>query len=187
MKCKILVLFLLFVLCMPYGSGAEPMKQKSSMVGLSYSLGATILPSIPTLISLCSSEEGEVYVPITSLALSFVGIIAGPSMGHFYAGNREKGMSSIGFRSICFGAGALTLFAGAAYSMANMDSDPELFFMIASASGIAIVGSALLDILTCPQSVEKYNQSIRDQGGLYFSPEINVKDESYGLSLSYRF
>ena len=187
MKYKILVLLILFVFCVSYGSSAEPMQQKSSMVALSYSLGATILPSIPTLIFLCSSEEGEVYVPVTSLALSFAGIIAGPSMGHFYAGNREKGMSSIGFRSICFGAGALTLLIGGGYLMSNMDSDLTLIFLIAQATGIAIAGSALFDIFTCPSSVRKYNQSIRGYGGFYLTPEIDLKTKNYGLSIAYRF
>jgi hypothetical protein len=187
MKYKILVLLTLFVFYVPYNCGAEDLKLKNPAAATGYSLGATILLSIPTLISLYSSEKGELYVPVTSLALSLAGIIVGPSTGHFYAGNRRRAMSSIGFRSICVGVGALSLSTGAAYMFTNMDGDPTLFFMVAKASGIAIAGSALYDIFTCPLSVEKYNRSLLNQGGLYFSPEIDLNNESYGLSLSYRF
>jgi hypothetical protein len=187
MKCKILVLLMLFVFYVPYNCGAEDSKLKNPATAIGYSIGATLLPSIPTLISLYSSEEGEVYVPVTSLALSLAGIIVGPSAGHFYAGNRKKGMSSIGFRSICFGVGALTLLAGGAFMLANMDADPTFFFMVATSSGIAIAGSAILDILTCPNSVREHNQSVRGYNGIYLTPEIDLKYKNYGLSLGYKF
>ena len=186
MKCKILVLLIFFSSCVSLGYKEKSIKQKSSILAFGYSLGATVLPSVPTLIFLYASDE-EVYVPSISLALGLSGIVFGPSMGHFYAGNRERGRASIGFRAICFGVGYLSGF-GAGYSFyAGNENTAGVLFMIAIASGVGMAGSALSDIATCPNSVEKYNKSIRNHGGLYLGPEIDVKDGSYGMRLVYRF
>lgn len=185
MKYKILTV-LLFLGFAIYGNERELVELKDPGKAIGASLGGTLLPSLP-LLACATGRDVDSYIVVGSIVLSLSGFIIGPSAGHFYAENSARGNISMGLRTVFAlvgGAGVLTGFAnlcsedfGAAKGGAT----------IAVASGICILGSAAYDILTCPQSVEKYNQSIRNQGGLYLTPEIDLTNESYGLSLSYRF
>ena len=186
MKYKILVLLLFFSFCVTYGSDSKPVELKSSGNAVGASLAATLLPSIPFLLCM-GTREDDGYMLAGSFVLSLSGFIVGPSAGHFYAENKGRGQQSMGLRTVFALVGVAGAFTGIA-NLTHEDFDAaKAGATIAIASGICILGSAAYDVSTCPQSVEKYNQSIRDQGYLYFSPEINLKEERYGLSLSYRF
>jgi hypothetical protein len=184
MKYKTLVLLLFLSSSAVYGNGIKPVELKNSGVAVGYSIMSTTLPSVPFL--LCAAT-GDVDGSMGSFLLSVSGIIIGPSVGHFYAGNTSRGLKSTCFRAVS--GGAFLLSSGGILSVVNDASfgNVELYITIAIVSGLATVGSVVLDIWTCPSSVEKHNKLIREQSGLYFSPEIDIKDESYGFSLSYRF
>jgi len=184
MKYKILVLLMLFVFCISYAYETEFPELKNSTTAIGYSFCATVLPSVPLM--LCGAT-GDVDGSLGSFLLSVSGIIVGPSVGHFYAGNTSRGLKSIGFRAVS--GGAFILSSCGILSVVNDVSfgNVELYIGTAIVSGIATVGSVIFDIWTCPNSVEKYNRSVRDCRGFYLSPEIDIKDESYGLSISYRF
>ena len=186
MKYKISVLSLFFAFCVIYGNDSKPVELKSSGNAVGRSLAATLLPSIP-LLACMEAHDVNGYVALGSILLSVSGFVIGPSAGHFYAENSARGKQSIGLRTVFALVGAAGAFTGIANMMHEDFDAAKTGATIAIASGICILGSAAYDISTCPQSVEKYNQSIRDQGSLYFSPEINLKEERYGLSLTYRF
>ncbi len=167
-----------------YDKGTPELKSTSTAVN--YSIGATFLPSVPILVCMAMDD-----VPFSFAAGSFIlsvsGFVVGLSAGHFYAGNRSRGMASIGFRSICAGAGLVGCYGAMASLFSENWDNVGPFVTVAVISGVGILGFALFDIATCPKSVEKYNNSIRDHGGFHLTPEIDVKDKNYGLSLVYEF
>jgi len=186
MKYQILVVLLFLGSCAIYGNDREPIELKNSGNAVGASLAGAFLPSLP-LLACATGHDVDGYMVAGSVVLSLSGFIIGPSVGHFYAGNSARGKQSMGLRTVFALVGVGGTFMGLA-NLQHEDFDAaKAGATIAIASGICILGSSAYDIITCPQSVEKYNQSIRDQGSLYFSPEIDLKNESYGLSISYRF
>jgi hypothetical protein len=186
MKYKVLVLLMLFACCVSYAYEGEMPELKNSATAALFSMGATFLPTIPFWISLDNENYNESLF-WGSLIISVSGIVIGPSVGHFYAGNTKRGLMSAGLRTVS--TGAFLWSSGGLLGVAHDVNfgNEELYLWVALASGITTFGSIVFDIWTCPNSVEKYNKSIRDQGGLYLTPEIDLTNESYGLSLSYRF
>lgn len=186
MKFKIFALLILLVFCVTYAYEGEMPELKNSTTAALFSMGATFLPTIPFWISLNGGNYSESLL-WGSFIISVSGIIIGPSAGHFYAGNKSRGLKSIGFRAVS--SSAFLLSSCGVLSVVNDVSfgNVELYIAIAIVSGVATVGSVVFDIWTCPNSVEKYNRSVRDYRGFYLSPEIDLTNESYGLSLSYRF
>jgi hypothetical protein len=168
------------------GYGQNPTGQKSSSTAISYSIGATILPSVPLMLCAWHGNPEESLI-VGSFILSASGVIIGPSMGHFYAGNTGRGFKSIGFRTISGGAFFLSSLAFLSNVYGENFEHVELYAAISIASGICTAGSILFDIFTCPSSVEKYNESILNHGGLYFTPEIDLSSKSYGIRLVYNF
>lgn len=182
MKSKVLVFLMLFIFCLSYACQGEMVRLKSPATAMYWSLGSMVLPSVPLIVSSTVGQTHEFIGP-TGVGLCVTGVIVGPSMGHFYAGNYRRGFASIGLRAGIVGLGFLG-FVGA-YS-----SDVEgaiACAIICGATGIALLASGIYDIWTCPDAVEKYNQSVRGYGGLYLAPEINLTEKSYGLTLRYSF
>lgn len=185
MKYKILIV-LLFLSFAIYGNGMKPVELKNPGTAVGASLAGTLLPSLP-LLACATGHDVDGFVVVGSVVLSVSGLIIGPSAGHFYAENSARGQKSMGLRTVFALVGVGGVLTGLANLCSEDYSAAKGGATIAVASGICILGSAAYDILTCPQSVEKYNQSIRNQGGLYLTPEMYLTNESYGLSLSYRF
>jgi len=186
MRYKILVLLMLFVFCISYAYETEFPELKNSTTAVGYSFCVTVLPSVPLI--LCAGfDDGNESLAVGSFILTVSGIVIGPSAGHFYAGNTRRGFMSAGSRAIS--GGAFILSSGALLGSVNGSrfGNEGTYAVIAIVSGLSTFGSIVFDIWTCPNSVEKYNRSVRDYRGFYLSPEIDIKDESYGLSLSYRF
>lgn len=184
MKYKILVFVMLFVFCVSYTCEGETMKLKSPTAAMYWSLGSMILPSLPLAIS--SSVSSDVMMP-TGIGLCVTGVIVGPSVGHFYAGNYMRGFASMGLRAGIAGAGILGI---AKFYTTEYDKEMEAAIICTAIAGVACIGilaSGIYDIWTCPNSVEEYNKSIQKYGGFYLAPRINLIDESYGLTLGYSF
>ena len=184
MKDKILVLFLFFGSCPIYGNNAKPLDLRNPGAAVGYSVMSTTLPSVPLL--LCAAT-GDIDGSMGSFLLSVSGIIVGPSVGHFYAGNTKRGLMSAGFRTVSGGAFILSSGALLGSVSGTRFGNEGTYTVIAIVSGLSTLSSIVFDIWDCPISVEKYNKSIRDYGGFYLAPEVDIKDESYGLSLTYRF
>jgi hypothetical protein len=182
MKCKVLFCLISFVFCLPYTCYGETIELKNPNAATGLSLGSTLLPSLPLLFCLAADKPFP-----SAFLLSASGIIVGPSVGHFYAGNRSRGMKSIGFRSVCTLTGLLGAFGVYGSVQSEHWGAVDGWVTLSVVSGIAIFGSALFDICTCPSSVKKYNESVRNSSGLYLNPEINITEKSYGLTIGYRF
>jgi len=186
MKYKILVLANLLVSCFFYANEGEIPELKNSTEAVGFSILSTGLPSVPLMLCAGIGDVDE-SLEVGSFILAISGVILGPSAGHFYAGNTKRGFMSVGFRTVS--TSAFLLSSGGVLSIINDASfgNVELYIAIAIVSGVATVGSVMFDIWTCPNSVKKYNRSVLDYRGFYLSPEVDIEDESYGLSLTYRF
>jgi len=157
----------------------EQKKLKSESAALLGSLAATAIPSFLGWGFLTGNAEEF------GLALTLSGLIAGPSMGHFYANQKGRGFTGIGIRlAIILGGYYLTSEA-----IEEQHPDSELY---AAIIGIIAVGSVTLvhgiyDILTTPSSVRRYNESLKNKKSLRLVPEVDPYNESYGLSIVYNF
>lgn len=186
MKGKMMVLVMLFVFCLSYAAEGETFKLKDPTTAVYWSMGSTILPSVPLAVTSALGQTHE-FLGVTGIALCVTGVLVGPSMGHFYAGNYMRGAASIGLRAGIAGLGFL-LVVGVMSSYGIDDIGGAIIgTAIIGGAGIGILASGIYDILTCPDAVRKYNQSIRDQSGLYLAPRINLTENSYGLTLGYSF
>jgi len=145
----------------------EARKPKSEVTAVLLSLGATV---IPTRVGLRMRSEFSLYL------IGF-GVFIGPSTGHFYANQWMRGMATVCQR--------LFIILGGAALSEDLEFGERVG--IALLAGVFIIVSVLYDIGTAPASVRKYNESIGKTGEVYFVPKIDIKEESYGLSLVYCF
>lgn len=141
---------------------------KSVATGYAWSIGTTILPL---------SCISVFYFPGFEI-LAISGIIVGPSTGHFYAGQWRRGLTTSAIR---VGAGAAGLLLGLVLQENFEDYGTQFAVMIPV--GCIVVGTAIYDIFTVPNSVLKYNR----EHNLLLLPELNFKDKRYGINIVYRF
>ncbi len=182
MKRKMLVFVMLFVFCLSYTCGGETFKLKSPTTAASLSFCSMVLPSLPLVV--CSSVDGmNGFVGPVCVGSCVSGVIVGPSVGHFYAGNYMRGFVSVGLRAGIAGLG----FLGVVETYSSDIGGAIICAVIGGVTCIALLASGIYDIWTCPDAVRKYNKSVRGYGGLYLAPEINIENESYGLTLGYSF
>jgi hypothetical protein len=157
------------------GMSYEP-ALRSPGVAVGLALGATI---IPIAIGYSTDFDHMWWFAASGFAI-------GPSVGHFYASQWGRGLTTAGLR-----AGLLAIGMDfAAYSIA------ESFFghtssigspLIAVASFLGAFGLALYDLGTTEASVNKYNDSISSTGRSYFVPHIDFRAKRYGLTFVYNF
>ena len=157
----------------------EQKKLKSEGRALAISLVATATPVVlgGTLLSGNNEEAG--------LTLALGGLIAGPSFGHFYAGQTGRGLKGIGIRA--------AIVIGGAYLVSSSTEElhPDCKGFSAGVGIIAVSAVTLLygiyDTFTTPSSVRKYNESLINEAHLRLVPEVNPFNENYGLSVVYAF
>ena len=184
MRKNIAIIIFVFLLGILYPVHAQEMKKpKSEKTASALSLGATVIPCLPSIII---RRGGESPWDVIQFCVITTAIIVGPSIGHFYAGQRERGLKSAGLR---LGLGLLEIYTlSNSFETRGLETEFNIFPLLAgSALGIGLITSAIIDIVTAPASARKYNSSIRNRGNIYFVPEIDLKEDSYGLSLVYCF
>jgi hypothetical protein len=187
---KFFKLSLIFILFIPIFIDGKAMleenfkreikKTKSETTALYWSLGATLIP-IALGFKLEENVGDKAFIVVT------LGLIVGPSAGHFYAEQMKRGLKSTGLR---LGLSVITLIAlgQASGSGGGIYGYPSSGMgIIALGAGIVAVGSAVYDIFTAPRSARKHNELIKKTGNVYFIPKIDIKEESCGLSVVYCF
>ena len=186
-KCLSLALVLLLVI--PSIAEAESLFEenfereqkelKSEGQALTMSLVATAAPVVLGGVFLSGSNDEA------GLALAFGGLIAGPSTGHFYAGQTKRGLIGIGIRAAIVAGGTYLIYS------ATGDQHPDSRGFSEGAGIIAVSAVTLIhgmyDIFTAPSSVRKYNESLLEENSLILVPEVDPFNESYGLSIVYNF
>lgn len=174
-KIIAIVIIIVFLLGILYPIEAQAArKPKSETTALLLSLGATV---IPIGIGWKMGFENNLYL------IGF-GVIIGPSTGHFYAEQWGHGWKSAGLRAGIM-AVPVALLTWADISQDLRKLGIGLLTLIPAAGSLAFL--TIYDIGTAPSSVRKYNESIKKTGNVYLVPKIDVKEESYGLSLVYCF
>lgn len=91
----------------------------------------------------------------TTTALGIAGYLAGPSIGHFYAGQTRRAWIGVGIRGLIglgFGAALVTLVD----EDNGNDQDALAFAMLAAGAGAVVA-----DILTAPRSARIHNEKVR--------------------------
>jgi hypothetical protein len=182
MKYKVLFLLMLFGFCISYTCDGETAKLKSPTTAVFYSMGSTVLPSVPLMVCAPMGRVDGAMGPVC-IGSCVTGIIVGPSVGHFYAGNYMRGFASIGLRAGIAGLG----FLGVAETYSSDIGGAIICTVIGGVTCIAVLASGIYDIWTCPDAVQKYNESVRNHGGLYLTPDIDLSHKSYGIRLLYGF
>ncbi len=178
MKKFIIILAIIFLLSITYPVNAEEIyKTKSVNTALMWSLGNTVIPMAGglALIRHEHSDSVEIFgVPTTAIFLLTYGAYIGPSTGHFYANQWNRGFAFMGTRIAI--TGILSIAAQ------NIHEDVRPAFWLAGASLVLLID--IIDILTVPSSVRKYNF---ESGGIYLQPKIELGNNSYGLNIVFNF
>ena len=173
----VLISLLLSGIFYPVGA-QEVRKPKSGATAVFLSLGASVIP-IGTGLGIRFGMENNY-----GLGLAAVGVIVGPSVGHFYANQWGRGLKSAGLRAgIITVPVALLMWADVSQDLGKLGIG--LLTLIPTVGILA--GLTINDIVTAPSSVRKYNESIGKTGNVYLMPRINMEEESYGLSIVYNF
>jgi hypothetical protein len=154
-----------------------------------WSAGATLVPCLSAYLIRGTIPN---YLVVMQL-----GLIVGPSAGHFYAGQWRRGLSTSGLRLGITALGLGTAYVVAVVAAVSNDSDysldPDDFGKFVPAFTLAIITEAIViihgiyDITTAPNSVRKYNESPGVMNRLNFVPHIDMKTKAYRLSFVYNF
>lgn len=120
--------------------------RKSPGRALLYSLGGTV-----------------VLTPISGL-----GLLIGPSFGHYYAENPVRARLGIGIRSGIIGGGALLALSTESLVPLGIGS-------------LAFIGHVIYDVITAPLSAKEYNEQLG--ANLSVAPTSNPQSGQGGLSL----
>jgi len=126
-------------------------QRKSPGWALAYSLGGTVL-----------------LAPIFG-----VGLIVGPSFGHYYANNRFQANLGIGIRTL---SGGLVLVGVVGSALDAVDT--------VFGAGI-LMGSALVDVVMAPFAAHDFNEAHRVTARV--EPVLEPGSEQVGLALRVRF
>lgn len=132
-----------------------PAERKSPIRAVLYSAGGTVL-----------------LTPVGGL-----GLVVGPSFGHFYAGNSQGAWTGIAIRSGGFG----TIGVGSLLALGGK----SIGWTLMALSTLVIGGSAIYDVVTAWHSTKDYNESYDVSAQV--APTVGPQGEQIGLSLRASF
>lgn len=149
--------------------GMGQLERKSPTRALAYSLGGT-----------------------AALAPVFgIGLVVGPSFGHYYADNQFQANLGIGIRLLGGGA-AVVGAAGSAlgateevFGDGNQDVDAETFGLIGGIGGGIVLISAVVDIVMAPFAAQDYNEAHELEVRVH--PTAGPGPDQAGLALEVKF
>lgn len=128
------------------------------------------------------------------VGLTGAGLITGPSIGHFYAGDEWQALKGIGLRSagIAASTGGYYLFLSCAFRGAFVGSDCSVGTGILGAvsffGGIGLtLGNAIHDMSTADKSARAYNRKHNPEISLSITPYYDPASRTRGLTLKISF
>jgi membrane associated rhomboid family serine protease len=129
--------------------------EKSGRTAFLYSFLATgILGGAAMIVKSSTGDQDHQSDVATTTALGITAYLAGPSIGHFYAGETRRAWIGVGLRGV-IGLG----FAAALVTLADEDPENDL-----SALGVGLVaaagGAMVVDIVTAPRSARIHNEKV---------------------------
>jgi hypothetical protein len=157
---------------------------KSPSKALSLSLVST---GVPLIIGLgLAVADAPAPADTYSAILILGGVVVGPSVGHFYAGNTGHGVLTIGLRSVGLAGGTLGLYLWAIAEVENVESVGALGIIIFVPSAALMLGSAVYDIATASGAARKYNEKKR-LSRFSIGPTYIAAESTPGIAVKYRF
>ncbi len=152
-------------------------------------LGSTLIPTgLGSYLAYKGDNNGTASVQGIGIGMAVAGVLVGPSVGNFYAGDSRRGVNGILLR----GGGALLSLIGATMVMESIDWNCEedcsdnntggadVLFLY---SGLVLIsGSAIWNIVTAPTSAKEFNRR-----SVTFSPFINPRSRTAGINVGYQF
>jgi hypothetical protein len=158
----------------------------SESAALGRSLWGTIVPiGVGLVIAAAAGNEGpDGNAGAGALGgLAFTGgLLVGPSLGYFYAGERGRAWRGVGLRVLGFGA----LIGAAAASWECYGSECETAGAVALVGSVVTLGSAIYDIATVRGAVRRRNE--RAQGvSVRVAPTYSSRQRAAGVALQLTF
>jgi len=119
-----------------------------------------------TMTALVERKEGE--ATIAGVVVAGTGVVIGPSIGHFYAGETGHALGTSGLRLLAFGntfglglLGLVTMYGGN-----RQDSAPGWMLLgMAGISGAAGLGLVAYDLVDAPSAARRANREAQSAGG----------------------
>lgn len=134
---------------------------------------ATVAASLSTFvpvavgIGMMGAADGEGGLIATGFAFTTLGLVIGPSAGHWYAGEAGRGAATMGLRFLAFGAGGGLTFGGIAVLVDSNDTGAEVagFTMVglASVMGAAGLGLVIWDLVDAGEAARRSNREDNEQ------------------------
>lgn len=203
MKCKIFLLLLVPICLFSSTINAEPIysddnfkitydvnKEKKSILKAElYSLGATVLPLVPTYVFYLIEREPHNDVPNSLQTVSYVlattGLLIGPRAGHLYLGDGDLSTASI--RGVSALTGSLSLLSLLAYSYNFNESYAKIGLTGLWISGAVFLGTTIYDFAAIPFKVNNYNKNLEKSSSIHLIPNYDFKNDEISLSLTWNF
>jgi hypothetical protein len=186
------------VLMLAFGSLATAgdtvsLHKKSESKALNAAMGATFTPVLAGALILYFGSDNSQADETAAAAIMTTGAVIGPGLGHLYAGNRGKFLTSTLIRTLC----ASAMLLGESQSddpIRSQTSGTKNTSRDDSGSGYALfffgaIGYGTItiyDFVTTGNSVDTYNErGLR--GGVRIEPIMHVGSRFAGLRLSHNF
>jgi hypothetical protein len=122
---------------------------------LSSFLTTAVLGTAAVLVKTNTGDQDHQSAIGTTTALGIAAYLAGPSIGHFYAGRSGRAWAGIGVRGL-IGLGFTAAAASTIDEDSNNDQDALLGALL-----IAGAGAMVFDIVTAPHSAQVHNEKVR--------------------------
>ncbi len=178
---RIAICFALILACSPARAQAQ---RASESAALGRSLWGTIVP-IGVGWAILASSNGPDQNGATAAVggLSFTGgLVVGPSLGYFYAGQSGRAWRGIGLRVLGLG----TLIGAAAASWDCYGNECETARAVALVGSVVTLGSAIYDIASVRGAVRRRNE--RAQGvSVRVAPTYYSRRRAAGVALQVTF
>jgi hypothetical protein len=164
-------------------------ERKSVLKAELYSLGAIVLPLIPTYVFYLIKRDPYNDVPNNLQTVSYVlasaGLIIGPIAGHFYL--RDGNLSSTSLRATTALTGSLSALFLLASGYNHSDNFSKIGYTGICISGIVFLGATIYDFAAIPFKVNNYNENLRKKSSINLIPGYNFEHYEFSLSLIWIF
>ncbi len=162
-------------------------EEKSAGVALGLSLGATTAGVAMGALAFAIDDDSAQAMLIGGAT---IGVLVGPSLGHYYA--HEKWSVGAVIRFVSGGvvaAGAVAIVVGATDEVVEGDGDSKLsvgnVLLVGGLVGIGV--GAVVDIVTAPRAAHRYNESLASN--ISISPTVlrSADGPAMGFAVGGRF
>lgn len=178
---RIAVGFVIVLACAP---ARAPAQLPSESAAFGRSLWGTIVPVSVGLVIGAGNEGPNGNAETGALGfLAFTGgLVVGPSLGYFYAGERGRAWRGLGLRVLGFGA----LIGAAAASWGCYGNECKTAGAVALVGSVMTLGSGVYDIATVRGAVRRRNEHAQGVS-INVEPTYSSRQRAAGIALQLTF